>query len=105
MNIMYERELEKRLGKAIRARKGIYMKFVSPNCRGVPDRIILLNGKTFFIEVKRPGGVISPIQKLMIKRLRRIGVPAFVIENDDELKLVLEFIDKEAPKLEKSRFM
>lgn len=102
---MYERELEKRLSKAIRDRSGICMKFVSPNCRGVPDRIVLLNGKTFFVEVKRPGGVISPIQKLMLNRLRKKGFRAFVIENDKELGIALEFIDKEAPKLEKSRFI
>lgn len=40
---------------------------------GIPDLIAFKDGKTIFIEVKQPTGVLSEIQKIRIKQLRAQG--------------------------------
>ena len=67
-----EQRLKRRIEKEIPGAKCI--KFVSPGCRGVPDRIILLpGGWVVFAEVKKPGEKPRQTQLFMHERLRRIG--------------------------------
>ena len=40
---------------------------------GIPDLVAFKEGKTMFIEVKQPTGVLSEIQKIRIKQLREQG--------------------------------
>ena len=41
---MLEKQIESRMGQMGKRRGGLYFKFVSPGCPGVPDRIVLLPG-------------------------------------------------------------
>lgn len=93
MGIMFEREIEKRFVKRIRNIKGYAWKFVSPGLNGVPDRIVLLGGRVYFVELKRPGGVLSPIQKVMINRIKRAGLEVFIIENDHDIDSVIRILE------------
>ncbi len=59
---------------------GEFIKFVSPSTRGVPDRIAILpGGRIIFVELKKDGGRISPIQKRMHKKLRKLGADVRVV--------------------------
>ena len=50
------------------------LKFVSPGCNGVPDRIILLpGGAVVFAELKRPGERPRQRQLFIHERLRDLG--------------------------------
>lgn len=40
---------------------------------GIPDLVAFKDGKTIFIEVKQPTGVLSEIQKIRIKQLKEHG--------------------------------
>jgi hypothetical protein len=40
---------------------------------GIPDLVAFKEGKTMFIEVKQPTGVLSEIQKIRIKQLKEQG--------------------------------
>ena len=40
---------------------------------GIPDLVAFKEGKTMFIEVKQPNGVLSEIQKIRIKQLKEQG--------------------------------
>lgn len=70
-----ERELEARLTRAVRARGGLCLKWVSPGASGVPDRIVLLpGGQVVFVELKRPrGGRVSALQRYWARELTRLG--------------------------------
>ena len=57
-----EKAVEKYLHKSIVAIGGTTFKFASDNLRGVTDRIIILNGRVIFVEVKRVKGKLSPLQ-------------------------------------------
>ncbi len=68
---MSEKEIETKMREKIKARGGLFIKFVSPGAAGVPDRIAITpHGRIIFVELKREGGVISPLQKFVHKQLR-----------------------------------
>lgn len=76
---MLESEIEKICCKWALSEGWISYKFVSPSKRGVPDRMFLRDGKTVFVEFKRPGGIVSKIQEREIEKLRAQSFKVFVI--------------------------
>lgn len=55
----------------------LYLKFVS-GVTGVPDRIIIGDGKVVFMELKQTNGRLSSRQKLMITYIRQHGGIVYV---------------------------
>ncbi len=49
------------------------IKLIKTNKNGIPDLMCLKDGITMFIEVKRPNGKLSELQKIRIKQLRDLG--------------------------------
>ena len=49
------------------------IKLIKTNKNGIPDLMCLKDGVTMFIEVKRPNGKLSELQKIRIKQLRDLG--------------------------------
>lgn len=71
---MRESTIERHLTQRVRAMKGIAYKFSSPGRGGVADRIVCLpDGQTWFIELKAPGGRLSPLQKIFADDMARMG--------------------------------
>ena len=52
--------------------------------KGAPDRILHKEGKTFYIEFKRPGGTPTKMQKVFHKRLTAHGIAVFIIDDIEE---------------------
>lgn len=44
---------------------------------GLPDVVIIIDGETFWIEFKRPGGKLSPQQKTTLTAIREAGGVAY----------------------------
>lgn len=57
-----ESKLEEELRLYIKSLGGLCLKWVSPGFTGVPDRIILLRGNIWFVELKAPNGRLSDRQ-------------------------------------------
>ena len=57
---------------------------------GTPDILACVKGRFVAIEVKRPGGVVSALQKANIKLIQQAGGVAFVAESLLEAKRHLE---------------
>jgi len=71
---MKESEIENHLVWAAAIMGGTTYKFTSPSNRGVADRIVCLpNGQTWFIELKRPGGKLSGLQKIFAADMLRLN--------------------------------
>lgn len=86
-----ERSIEKRLVIAVRKRRGLCPKWVSPGLDGVPDRIILLpGGRIAFAELKAPGQKLRPLQLRRKAQLERLGFTVHVIDNTDQIGGVLD---------------
>ena len=90
---MREKEVEKKLVQAVKARSGICPKWVSPGFDGVPDRIVLLpKGKIGFVEVKAPGEKPQPLQKARHGMLQRLGFLVFVLDEPEQIGGILDAI-------------
>ena len=62
---MKESEIERYFVWAVQKAGGKTWKFTSPANRGVADRIACFpDGKTWFVELKRPGGRLSALQAI-----------------------------------------
>lgn len=62
--MILEKQIEAKLRKYALSRGLLFWKLVSPGNRGVPDRLLIgPNGRTGFLEIKRPGGQTSALQK------------------------------------------
>lgn len=83
---MLEREVEKHLKTEVEKCGGLCLKWASPGVRGVPDRIVVIGREVFFVELKKEGGVLSPLQRKMIEKLRGQGVKVYVLEGMDQVE-------------------
>lgn len=67
-------------------------KFTAPSTRGVPDRILIGNGKTIFLELKRPGEKPRKLQFAIHKIMREHGATVFVADTKELVNDVIDFI-------------
>ena len=60
-------------------------KFVSPGCRGAPDRLVLLAGHpAYFVELKRPRGIKpTPWQLRYHEKLRACGQRVWILRTTE----------------------
>ena len=83
-----EKQIEAYLVRRVRELGGVAYKFTSPAHRGVADRIVCMpDGSTWFVELKAPGGRLSPLQKHFqseMARLRQRYVCLWSKEDVDE---------------------
>lgn len=87
---MRETKIEKDVVQYAKDRKGIAYKFTSPNCNGVPDRLVLLplppllqkalSPYMFFVECKAPGKKLRPLQTMERNKIRNLGYNVKVID-------------------------
>jgi len=71
---MTEKEIEAHFVKRVKALGGYSYKFRSVTQRGVADRIVCLpNGQTWFVELKKPGGRLSPLQEIFAEQMATTG--------------------------------
>ena len=90
---MEEKQIELRLVRMTSQMGGMALKFVSPGCDGVPDRLVLLpGGKVGFVEVKAPGKKPRPLQVRRISQIRGLGFPVFVVDGMEQIEEVLQKI-------------
>lgn len=83
---MKESEIEARLVRMVRGLGGLCLKFVSPGCAGVPDRIIILpGGRVVFVELKTEYGQLRNLQRYYIDELRERGADVRVLKGLDQV--------------------
>ena len=88
---MREKDMERKLVKAVKAAGGVCPKFVSPGFDGMPDRLILLPmGCLAFVEVKRHGEKPTPLQQARHGMLRRLGFKVYVLDDGAQIKEIME---------------
>ncbi|WP_206812137.1 VRR-NUC domain-containing protein [Paradesulfitobacterium ferrireducens] len=90
---MREKTIEAKLIKTAKSMGGIALKFVSPGCDGMPDRLVLLpDGKLAFIELKAPGRRPRPLQEKRKRQLETLGFSVFCIDGEDQIGGILDEI-------------
>ena len=56
---------------------------------GAPDRLVMLNGKAIFIELKAPGEKAKPHQVREHERMRRMGQHVEIVDSTERVDEVL----------------
>jgi hypothetical protein len=83
---MTEKEIEAYFVKRVKALGGYSYKFRSVTQRGVADRIACLpNGQTWFVELKKPGGRLSPLQEIFGEQMAAMNQHYAVLWSKDEI--------------------
>jgi hypothetical protein len=84
-----ENKVEKYLDKEVVKLGGITRKWVSPGRDGVPDRIVILNGKVIFVEVKTEDGKLSVRQEREHTTLRKAGARVHTVYGQSSVDMFL----------------
>lgn len=88
---MREKKIEAKLVQLVRSKGGLALKFSSPACDGVPDRLALLpGGKIAFIELKAPGKTLRPLQVRRKRQLEALGFSVYCIDRPEQIETVLQ---------------
>lgn len=65
-----EQAIQKKIITQLEKQGYFVLKLIKCNKNGYPDLIAIKEDETIFIEVKRPDGILSELQKVRIKELR-----------------------------------
>ena len=84
---MRETDVEKHLCDRVKQDlHGLALKFVSPGCNGVPDRIVLVPmGRIWFVETKAPTKTPRKLQKYIIAIIRALGFRVLVLDTKQKV--------------------
>lgn len=74
-----ESDIEETLLRKCRKARMLCLKFASPARRGVPDRIIICQAGTVFVELKRPGEKPRADQRANHAKMTRYGAEIHTI--------------------------
>ena len=88
---MIENQVERHLHSRIGLIGGLCLKFTSPGTAGVPDRIIIHEGRTMFVELKRPGENPRPLQVTVFRQMKREGAFIYVLSSKEQVD---QFVDE-----------
>lgn len=80
-----ENDIEKYLVRQVKKIGGLCYKWVSPGIRGVPDRIVIFQGCTFFVELKRPRESLRKNQRKIKSYINQQGVDVYAIDTKTEV--------------------
>ena len=85
-----EKDLEAKVGKWVRKRGGLWLKWVSPGFTGVPDRILIAQGGiVVFVEMKQETGRLRKRQRLVCNMLRGLGCRVYQIFTEEQARQML----------------
>lgn len=90
-----EHDIEETLRKRVEELDGLYYKFISPEHNGVPDRIVICNGNTYFVELKRPGEKPRLLQSRVHTKMRQRGAHVLVIDNFAQIDMFIAYLRKQ----------
>lgn len=88
---MREKNIEAKLRNEIKKLGGVAIKFVSPGRRGVTDRLVIVPfANIWFVETKRPGRDLDPLQLSFKKLLIKMGCEHRKVSTTEELQKFLQ---------------
>lgn len=80
---MLEQQVQKKIIIQLEREGYFVLKIIKANKNGYPDLIAIKDGQTMFIEVKKPDGKLSELQKVRIKELREKNINVKVWQSYD----------------------
>ena len=80
---MLESKIQKKIINRLQEEGWLCIKLIKTTLNGIPDLICHRKGETMYIEVKRPLGKLSELQKIRIEQLRNKGIKTLIWEDYD----------------------
>jgi len=80
---MTEQQIQKKIIDKLTKQGWHVVKIIKCNKNGTPDLIACKENETVWIEVKKPGGKLSPLQEYTIKQMRAKGLKVIVADSED----------------------
>lgn len=84
-----ERDLEDYFTRRAQSEGMLTFKFTSPGQAGVPDRILISDGRVLFVELKAPGKRPRPLQTETVRRMRKQGASCYCISTREQVDRLL----------------
>lgn len=85
-----EKAIEQYLVRCIKLFGGMCVKLQNTGYNGIPDRLVLLDGKAIFVELKAPDGRLSEVQKARHKQLQKLGFNVYTLWNFEQVDWFLQ---------------
>ena len=86
---MLEKQIEKYLVRRVKDNEGLTFKWIS-TVTGVPDRLVLLKQRVFFVELKTETGKLSGRQILVFDQLGEQVFPVYILRSYDDIEEFLK---------------
>jgi hypothetical protein len=88
---MLERDIEAAVCKYAKDKGFLVYKFSSPNHAGVPDRMFIApHQRAFWIEFKREGGKLTPLQERECDKLANCGFEVYICDSVEQGKSIID---------------
>lgn len=87
-----EKQVEAKLVKLCKDYQILTFKLLPFLCAGLPDRIVISRRGLYFVELKRPGGKLRPLQERMIAKLTDYGQTVHVLDNYEQVTNFINLI-------------
>lgn len=91
-----ENQIEQYLVEKAKLYNFLCYKFMSGQ-NGVPDRILVGNGYTLFVEIKKPNGILDALQVVTLRKLRKVKAEAFWVDTKDQIDYLFSIITNMRP--------
>lgn len=80
-----EQVIQTRIKKHFESQGFFVIKLIKTSVNGIPDLLVIKQNRVKFVEVKKPGGVLSELQKYRIRELRKQGIDAVAMDGIDSI--------------------
>lgn len=80
-----EAKIENYLVRQAKKHGYLCLKFVSPGTDGVPDRILIGNGQTCFVETKAPGEKLRRLQEVICGEMQTHGANVYALDTIEKI--------------------
>lgn len=92
---MLERDIERYLVERVAAIGGVAYKFTSASNRGVFDRIVVMPGVVWFVELKSATGRLSKLQQRFQAQMIALGQRNIVLASKDAVDTFITILESE----------
>jgi len=83
---MLESQIKKICTRQLEAWGWEVVHLIQTNKNGIPDTLILRNGRVAFIEFKRPGKNPEPLQQYRHEKLRKQGFIVSIVRSTEDIR-------------------
>ena len=87
---MSETKLKNKVKSYLKSIGAFHLKLSDRATGGIPDLVVFYRGRTVFVELKTPTGVVSKLQEWTIDQIKAQGCEAYICRSVEDVKKVID---------------